>query len=352
MKIFLINDGIVPHYRVPVYNYLSEYLRKYDRSLVVISGGVQKRSPFSMSCEHISTSMRFTVLVGLILKFRPDAIILWTSPRLVYSSIILFVKIFGVKIIHWGHRRPLPPFTLAKKISYNLEHLFDNAIILYSNNMREYVFSLFQRKVFVANNTLNLFACDRITREKKDIKTEYGIATEKNIICMGRIQKRKRIGDLVRAFKLIDMKDVGLILVGPDEDGILDRIKGERIYITGPLYGEKGLELLSASDVYCMPGAMGLSIVDAFYYGLPVVTENVLHGPEIMYLRDGVNGFVVPEGDVIQLASKLRLLLEDSNLRKQFSDAAKDEITTKGHIDRMCEGFRDALRYVGTNNER
>ena len=34
-----------------------------------------------------------------------------------------------------------------------------------------------------------------------------------------------------------------------------------------------------ACDVYCIPGAIGLSIVDAQFCGLPVVTEDVDHGP-------------------------------------------------------------------------
>jgi glycosyltransferase involved in cell wall biosynthesis len=98
--------------------------------------------------------------------------------------------------------------------------------------------------------------------------------------------------------------------------------------------------------VYCLPGAIGLSIVDAFYCGLPVVTENVVHGPEIMYLKDGVNGFITPVGDIPQLTAMLKMLLTDDVLRRRFSLAAKSEIMTNGHIDRMCEGFRDALNFA------
>jgi glycosyltransferase involved in cell wall biosynthesis len=144
------------------------------------------------------------------------------------------------------------------------------------------------------------------------------------------------------------MKETGLILVGSDDEGILDNIEGENIFRLGPVYGEESLELLSASDVYCLPGAIGLSIVDAFYCGLPVVTENVVHGPEIMYLKDGVNGFMIPKGNITQLAAKLKMLLTDGALRERFSQAARNEIMTNGHIDRMCEGFRRALEYVCT----
>jgi glycosyltransferase involved in cell wall biosynthesis len=163
---------------------------------------------------------------------------------------------------------------------------------------------------------------------------------------MGRMQKRKRIDDLIQAFNMMNMEDVGLILVGPDSEGILVNIEGKNIFKLGPVYGEESLDLLSAADVYCLPGAIGLSIVDAFYCGLPVITEDVRHGPEITYLKNGVNGFIVPQGDISELAAKLRMLLTDDALREKFSQAAKHEIMTNGHIDRLCEGFESALRHV------
>jgi len=217
-------------------------------------------------------------------------------------------------------------------------------VILYSEDFRKFVFERFQEKTFIANNTLNLTTYNICPEKNKHIiKAKYGIYSTKNIICMGRIQQRKRIDDLVKAFRMLDMKGVGLILAGPDSDGILRNVNDENIFKIGGVYGQDSLDLLAVSDVYCIPGAIGLSIVDAFYCGLPVVTENVTHGPEIMYLKNGVNGFIVPKGDITELVAKLKLLLTNDSLRESFSQAAKKEIYTNGHIDRMCEGFLAAL---------
>jgi glycosyltransferase involved in cell wall biosynthesis len=114
----------------------------------------------------------------------------------------------------------------------------------------------------------------------------------------------------------------------------------------GPLYGDRKFDLLSAADVFCLPGAVGLSIVDAFYCGLPIVTEEGDESAEMMYLRNGENGFVVPRGDVAEMARKLLLLLDHSSLRQRFSEQAKREIAENGHIDKLCAGFRDALRHA------
>ena len=46
------------------------------------------------------------------------------------------------------------------------------------------------------------------------------------------------------------------------------------------------------------------------------------------------------------MAQKLLLLLDNDELRRRFSDAAKQEITENGSIDKLCAGFRDALCYA------
>jgi glycosyltransferase involved in cell wall biosynthesis len=160
------------------------------------------------------------------------------------------------------------------------------------------------------------------------------------------MQKRKRLNILIDAFDCMNKRDVGLILIGPDPEGILDRIAGDNIYKPGPIYGDKKFDLLSSCDVFCLPGAIGLSIIDAFYCGLPFVTEDGDESAERTYLKDGINGFIVQRGNVQDMAQKLLLLLDDTQLRERFSEAAKREIKENGNIDKMCAGFRDAISYA------
>lgn len=344
--VLLLNKGIIQHYRVAVYNYLFEYLGRHNSRLCVVSEGIEEASPHTVRFPFLQTRLTFMSLSRLFVERRPSTVIFWLDPAVYTLATIVFAKLMKIKVIHWGHRRPLQPHRFVKYVVYNLEHLMDDAIVLYSEEFRKYVIKRCQRKTFVANNTLHLSMYRSTEQGKNRVKGKYGIVTQRNIICMGRMQRRKRIGDLVQAFRMLDLPGTGLILVGPDPDGIVTDIEDRNIYKLGPVYGIDSIDLLSASDVYCLPGAIGLGIVDALYCGLPVVTENVTHGPEITYLRDGINGFVVPKGDITQLAAKFRILLTDDSCRKAFSQAAIREIMTRGHIDRLCEGFRDALKYV------
>lgn len=346
-RLLLINKERIPHYRVPVYNYLADYLLKRDFFLTVVAEGVQEKNPFDIHFDHLETRLSFRNLARLFKLTKPAVIIFWTNPRINLFLFIAFAKLMDAKIIHWGHRRDQQhPHAILRNFIYDVEHIMDDAIILYAEHLQKQMRPSFRKKTFVANNTLNLRDYPIHQQDKNALKQKHGIKTTKTIICMGRIQKRKRIEDLIEAFYLLDMPDVGLILAGPDPEGILRQVDGENIYKPGAVYGTESLELLAASDVYCLPGAIGLSIVDAMFCGLPIITERVNHGPEIMYFKDGINGFMVDKGDTGQLSARLRLLLTDDELRKQFSEAAKQEILTNGSIDRLCEGFIAALRHV------
>jgi glycosyltransferase involved in cell wall biosynthesis len=255
--------------------------------------------------------------------------------------------LLGRKMLYWGQGRDLlHQGAVLKNALYRLEQRICDAIILYAPHLKRHVARRLHPKVFVANNTLCMPQRTRPVVARAETLQRYGIRTPKNIICMGRMQRRKRIDHLVEAIRIMARPDVGLIVVGPDQDGILDGIFGKGIYKIGAVYGDEKYDLLGAADVYCLPGAVGLSIVDAFHCGLPFVTEEGDESAEIMYLKHGINGFVVRRGDTHELAQKLQLLLDDHDLRRRFSAAARREIAQSGHIDRLCEGFLGAIRYV------
>jgi len=53
---------------------------------------------------------------------------------------------------------------------------------------------------------------------------------------------------------------------------------------------------------------------------------------------------MVPKGDIIALSEKLKLLIENDELRERMGQNARNEILTNGHIDNLCNGFLICLR--------
>jgi len=350
IRILLVHADIIPHYRIPIYGYLSKYLENYGFGFTVISEGVQEDAPYPIEFSFVPMHLSALRIVRFIHRQKIDAIIgfLGLKHRYLFPTYFITKVILDRKIIYWGHGRDLlHPKSKIKNLAYAAELAMCNAIIIYAEHLKKYVPKYFHKKVFIANNTLRLTYNgfpSGVTRES--ILRKYGINTKKNIICIGRMQKRKRLDHLAEALFLMNRPDVGLILVGPEDEGSLDKIKGPNIFKLGPIYGDEQFDLLSSADVYCLPGSVGLSIVDAFYCGLPFVTEEGDESAEIMYLKNGVNGFIVPKNNIPMLSQKLLVLLDDENLRRQFSDAAKREIQENGSMDKFCSGFRDALFYV------
>lgn len=84
-----------------------------------------------------------------------------------------------------------------------------------------------------------------------------------------------------------------------------------------PVY-RKARVFLQMSDTE----ALGLSVVDALRHGLPCVVSDAGGLPEVVH--DGVNGFVVPVGDVAAASRAVTRLLRDDELWTTQSIAAQD----------------------------
>ena len=346
IHVLLIHADKIPHYRIPIYNYLAGYLERYGFSLIVLSDGIQADNPHKVDFQFTEMPLSTVKIACFIYKQRIDVIIDYMALRHFYLFPTYFIAkgIMRKKIIYWGQGCDLADTkAIIKNLAYTTEQSLSDAIIIYAEHLKKYVPAFLHKKIFVANNTLYMdYTGFPAGLTRQNILAQYGISTKKNIICMGRMQKRKRVDILVKALDLMNRPDIGLILVGPDTDGILDEIKGSNIYRLGPIYGHKKFDLLSASDVYCLPGAVGLSIIDAFHCGLPFVTEEGDESAEIMYLKNGINGFIVQRDNIQDMAAKLTLLINNDELRRKFSLAAKKEIAENGNIENLCEGFRQA----------
>jgi len=313
-----------------------------------VAQSLQPDAPHAPTFEHRFVAASAPSICRALWRERPSAVISFVNAKETYLfPMLLFLKALRIPAIYWGHGVDLEDRdSLVKRLVYAGEHALCAAVLLYSENQRHFLTSSARAKSFVARNTIDTSLLVGTGRDRTAVLDSYGIRTSRNIICVGRLQRRKRIPDLIAAFERLADTDCGLILVGPDVDACLATVAHDRIYATGPVYGAALNDLLQAADVCCLPGHVGLSIVDAMHHGLPFVTEDVDHAPEIMYLRDGINGYLVPEGDIESLADRLRRLLTNDGLRQRMSAAARKTIQEEASLDGMFSGFAAALDHA------
>ena len=102
-------------------------------------------------------------------------------------------------------------------------------------------------------------------------------------------------------------------------------------------------------DVYLFPTRMDttpLSLREAELMRNPVVATNVAGIPEAII--DGVTGFLVEAGNHEQYIEKLKLLLDDKELRKQMGEAGRKFVEKKFNQEASVKGFLDVIRLYVT----
>lgn len=86
---------------------------------------------------------------------------------------------------------------------------------------------------------------------------------------------------------------------------------------------------------------------------LPIVTTDM--GAIKETVLDGVNGFIVPAGDVTAIANRIVELLRHDNLRQQMGAASRHRFTENYSLDRwakrMTNVFEQALNTHGSQEK-
>lgn len=91
----------------------------------------------------------------------------------------------------------------------------------------------------------------------------------------------------------------------------------------------------SVSEGFCLP------IVEAATFGKPAIVSEAGSLPELV--KDGIDGYVVPVGDVDSLAERMYELATDSELRKRMSVKAKEK-SKKFTISDTAKKFVNIVR--------
>jgi glycosyltransferase involved in cell wall biosynthesis len=87
-----------------------------------------------------------------------------------------------------------------------------------------------------------------------------------------------------------------------------------------------------------------MALAEAMACGLPAVAFDLPSGPRAM-IREGVDGYLVPNGDIDALAAKLASLMRAPECRQAMAARAPDVLARFG-VDRVMTVWNDLLRDV------
>lgn len=204
--------------------------------------------------------------------------------------------------------------------------------------------SINSEKAFWVNNTIDTL---EVSKYYKYINPP---TTSKTILFIGRLIKSKQIHELFTYFdeltQHVDSLKLEIIGDGPMAFEVENAVKKNQdiIWHKSLVDEEKIAPIMTRSSLVFVPGHSGLSINHAFVYGRPYVTlEADKHGPEISYLIDGQNGFIL--GDNFQTnIEKLTGLLMDREKLNYFCQNAYtkgNEVSVEKWVAQMKNNLLD-----------
>ncbi len=192
---------------------------------------------------------------------------------------------------------------------------------------------------------------DEFTPEKNGLEPNFGRA----ILYVGKLEEAKGIKYLLPAFKKVSevIKGVKLVVIGdgPLRGGVerysKDNNMEENIVTFGIVKHRDLPPYFRAVDLTVTPSIttkrweeqIGMVNIQSMACGTPVVSTRSGAIPE--YVKHDETGILVPERDVDSLASAIKKLLEEGELRKKFGKNARKYVV---------ENF-DAKKNIETNEK-
>jgi len=200
-------------------------------------------------------------------------------------------------------------------------------VVTVSNFVKKSIVSMYrvpESKIETIYNGVSWEEYSHYHREKEKIREAYSLGYEPLILYVGRLERRKNLGSLIEAFKLVTKKiKCKLIIAGSGDQSFLKAIIPhniiKRIIFTGFVEDKVLKQLYNACDVFVLPSHMegfGLTLLEAMAAAKPVVASNVGGIPELV--KNGVNGILVDNNSSKGLADAVTFLLENPELARNM----------------------------------
>jgi glycosyltransferase involved in cell wall biosynthesis len=217
-------------------------------------------------------------------------------------------------------------------------------------------------KLFVAPNAVDQVPVEAARRawlqpgRLRQFRDRHDLQDRPVLLYLARLEPDKlplmAIDALVRVRSELPGAVLAIIGEGSQREAIAEHAVrcgvSDAVRLVGALFEESEIApwALSAS-LLVHPGGIGLSMLHAFGFGLPVVTSDNprIHGPEFECLRPESNGLTYRHGDVDDLARACTRIMSSAQLRERLSRGALDAVKgPQGRtIPSMVRGFMEAL---------
>jgi glycosyltransferase involved in cell wall biosynthesis len=368
MKRLVIIQRRLTHYRVPFFNLLRDQLGRSGVALSLGCGrGTEKEeSKNDSGVLDWADSLRTKYFAGGAICYQSFGHLIKNADMLVVTAESKLINNLyyqygspSLRIGLWGHGANLQgdPKSFKERIKRCASRRAD-WWFGYTEVSRRIIrdMNFPSDRITILNNSVDTSSMSQYyeeirTEDRSSWRTSRGVGAGPVGIFVGSLYREKRIDQLLASALELRSKLSGfeLIVVGAGPEAFLVKEFARQhpwTHYLGPLHGRDKVEALASSDVLLNPGAVGLGVLDSFVCGVPLVTvAGALHGPEIAYIEDGLNGIVV-NGGLDAFVGATASLLQSPIRHAAMSSACRasaQEFSISNMVDRFVTGVQSCL---------
>jgi glycosyltransferase involved in cell wall biosynthesis len=283
---------------------------------------------------------------------RYDAVVKNLNGRVMLSTLYGACKLRKVPFVLWTGMWQ-HPYTRFHRFSRPVvEALYRDvdAIVTYGEHVKAFlseVPGVDPSKIFVAGQAVE-------PRRFESVRpATNGQATA---LYVGQFEKRKGIPDLLDAFAQLGDLSAELRLIGNGslEQELRARAEGvPGVSFAGYVPQDELPGEFARARCLVLPSIRtalgtepwGLVVNEAMHAGVPVVATESVGAAAGGLVRDGHNGYVVPERDPDRLAVALRRLLQNADEASRLGTQARSDVANFNY-PRMADAFESAIEYA------
>lgn len=167
---------------------------------------------------------------------------------------------------------------------------------------------------------------------REDIRRSLGVS-ENDIVLLsvGELSPRKNHEVIIRAIQKIDNRNIKYFICG--QGNLEEKLKilvhelglDRQVQLLG--FRTDVYELYHAADLFVFPSfqeGLPVALMEAMACDLPCVVSNIRGNNDL--IEDGINGYLCPPDDVAEFVTGIEKLINNGQLRKQFSQENRKKI--------------------------
>jgi len=244
------------------------------------------------------------------------------------AFLLPFIKDSSIKIaeIH---------FSRFKRIQYGRKGLL--GIIDYGRyKLDKWIASKYSKFIVLTNEDkgywIGLDNIEVIPNSNSFNSNEMADLKSKSVIAVGRYDYQKRFDHLISAWKFVHEKypDWQLYIFGQGEDHNKLQNQIKSLKLSDTVFLKSAVKDVKAEYLKCSIMALSsryeglpMALLEAQSCGLPLISYACKCGPSDIII-DGINGYLIEDGNILELSNKLVQLIEDENKRFEMGTKSKE----------------------------